>query len=145
MRQQLAAALSGVLFAFGLAIGGMTSPAKVIAFLDVFGDWDPSLAFVMGGAILVYAPLYRLTTRRETPVLDRSFHLPTRRDIDMRLVVGAVLFGVGWGLGGFCPGPALVATMSLTKSALVFVAAMLAGMGIFEIWQRRRAAGGKGQ
>ena len=123
--------IAGLVFAFGLALGGMTDPNKVIAFLDVAGDWDPSLAFVMGGAILVYAPLYRLVVRRARPVFDARFHLPTRRDIEPRLVVGAARFGVGWGLGGFCPGPALVSMMSFTASALVFGGAMLAAMAVY--------------
>ena len=139
MTRQVAAFITGLVFAIGLVVGGMTNPLKVIAFLDVAGSWDPSLAFVMGGAILVYAPLYRLVTRRPAPLLEDAFHLPTRRDIDTRLVVGAALFGIGWGLGGFCPGPALVSSMSFGASALVFTAAMLGGMALFEVWQRARS------
>ena len=139
MKRRLVAFGVGLLFAVGLAIGGMTDPLKVISFLDVAGRWDPSLAFVMGGAIAVYAPLFGLTRRREAPLFDEMFHLPTRRDIDPRLVTGAALFGVGWGLGGFCPGPALVSLMSFDVTAPVFVVSMLAGMGAHEMWQRRRA------
>lgn len=137
MSRNVTAFAAGLLFAVGLAFGGMTDPNKVIAFLDFFGDWDPSLAFVMGGAVLVYAPLYRFSRRRRRPVFEDKFFLPTERDIDRRLVVGAVLFGFGWGLGGFCPGPALVATASLAPSALIFAGSMLAGMGLFTVWQQR--------
>ena len=138
MKNALAAAAGGILFAMGLAIGGMTNPQKVIAFLDITGDWDPSLAFVMGGAILAYAPLYRVITRRSTPLVSKQFHLPTRKDIDLKLLLGAALFGAGWGLGGFCPGPALVSAMSFGRSALTFTAAMLAGMAGFSLLQRNQ-------
>lgn len=139
MKQSIAAFGAGLVFAIGLAVGGMTDPLKVISFLDFTGAWDPSLAFVMGGAIAVYAPLFRVLSRRQAPVFDRTFHLPSRRDIDSRLVVGSTLFGIGWGLGGFCPGPALVSLMSFGKSALVFGAAMLAGMGVFAAYGRIRS------
>lgn len=136
MRTRITALLAGFVFAIGLAVGGMTDPLKVISFLDFTGDWDPSLAFVMGGAILVYAPVFRLVRGREAPRFDTRFHLPTRRDIDRRLLVGSALFGVGWGLGGFCPGPALVSTMSFSTDALVFVASMVAGMTGHRLWSR---------
>ena len=139
MKQQLAAFAAGLIFAVGLAIGGMTDPNKVIGFLDLAGHWDPSLAFVMGGAILVYAPLFRLITRRSAPVFDKAFHLPTRKDLDVRLVLGSMLFGLGWGLGGYCPGPAVVSTMSFYPTALVFTASMLVGMGLFELWSRSQS------
>lgn len=119
---------SGLLFALGLGVGGMTKPAKVIGFLDVAGDWDPSLAFVMGGALLVYGLVARLALARPHPLFDDRFHVPTRRDIDRRLVLGAVLFGAGWGLAGYCPGPALVSLASGRGAVVAFVAAMLAGM-----------------
>jgi uncharacterized membrane protein YedE/YeeE len=133
-----AALVAGVLFAFGLAIGGMTDPLKVISFLNVAGPWDPSLAFVMGGAIAVYSPVFWLTRKMRSPVLDVAFHLPTRRDIDSRLIFGAILFGAGWGLGGFCPGPALVSTMSFKTTALVFTGSMLVGMAGFSLFSARR-------
>jgi len=138
MNRSLVAFVGGILFGIGLVLGGMTNPAKVINFLDFTRNWDPSLAFVMGGAIAIYAPINRLVSRKEHPLLDDRFHLPTRKDIDARLVIGAVLFGVGWGLGGFCPGPALVSLMSFGKSALVFGASMFAGMTLFTLWQRKR-------
>jgi uncharacterized membrane protein YedE/YeeE len=140
MTKHITAFIAGLVFALGLALGGMTDPRKVIAFLDITGDWDPSLAFVMGGAIAVYAPLFRRITRRPAPRLERAFHLPTRRDLDAPLVVGAVLFGIGWGLGGFCPGPALVSTMSFDAGAVVFTASMLVAMVLFSAWTRRRTA-----
>lgn len=130
---------AGLLFALGLGIGGMTQPAKVIGFLDVAGDWDPSLAFVMGGALLVYAVVARLALARPAPLLESKFFVPTRRDIDRPLVIGAVLFGAGWGLAGYCPGPALVSLGSGRASVLVFVAAMLLGMWIEQRWMARRA------
>ncbi len=122
------AAVAGALFGVGLLISGMTQPAKVIGFLDVTRSWDPSLAFVMGGAVVVNSVLYRLTQRRSGPWFDRKFHLPTRRDIDLSLVAGAALFGIGWGLGGLCPGPALVSAAAGNVAALAFTGAMLVGM-----------------
>ena len=133
MMRYLSAAAAGVLFALGLAVSGMTKPAKVVGFLDLFGAWDASLAFVMEGAIGVHFVAQRLIKRRAAPLFDGRFHLPTRRDIDARLVVGAVLFGVGWGLGGFCPGPGLVSAGSGSSGALVFVLGMTVGM-LAEHW-----------
>jgi len=129
-RANLAALLSGLLFGVGLGVSGMTRPEKVAGFLDVTGRWDASLAFVMAGAIAVHTLLYRLVRRRPSPIFDEKFHVPTRRDLDGKLLFGAALFGVGWGLGGFCPGPALVSAAAGQGSALLFVAAMLAGMVI---------------
>jgi len=119
---------AGALFGVGLAVSGMTMPSKVMGFLDVLGAWDPSLAFVMIGAIAVHAVAYRLITRRSSPLVDTRFHLPTRKDIDARLVLGAALFGVGWGLAGYCPGPGLVSAAGGAVPALVFVAGMTLGM-----------------
>jgi uncharacterized protein len=121
--------LAGAIFAIGLAVGGMTIPAKVTAFLDVGGAWDPQLAYVMVGAIAVYAPLVRVIRRRSAPRLDARFYWPEPAAVDARLIGGAMIFGVGWGLSGYCPGPALVSLASGT-SALVFVAAMLGGIAI---------------
>ena len=128
MRLRLTSLLAGLLFGVGLAVSGMTRPSKVIGFLDIGGSWDPSLALVMVGAIAVHFVAYRLITRRSKPIFDDKFHLPTRRDADPRLIVGALLFGAGWGLGGFCPGPALVSAASGVFPAILFVAAMTAGM-----------------
>jgi uncharacterized protein len=129
-RQMLVAFVSGLLFAVGLGIAGMTDPAKVLAFLDMFGgNWDPSLMFVMGGAILVYAPVYHLLVKhRDAPKFGDRFHWPTAKDIDVKLVIGSALFGIGWGLAGLCPGPALVATVTGTVPLLVYAAAMIGGM-----------------
>ncbi len=123
----LAAAAAGALFGAGLLLGGMTQPTRILAFLDVTGAWDPSLAFVMLGAVAVHAASLRLL-RRQAPWFDTRFHLPTRRDLDLRLVGGAALFGLGWGTVGFCPGPAVVAAAAGRPSAALFVAAMIAGM-----------------
>jgi uncharacterized membrane protein YedE/YeeE len=123
----LAALAAGVLFGVGLAVSHMTNPAVVLGFLDVAGDWNPTLAFVMGGALAVTAVGYRWVLRRARPLLEPGFQLPTRRDVDARLVTGAAVFGLGWGLVGFCPGPALAALASGQAGVLVFVAALVAG------------------
>ncbi|MBI3249109.1 MAG: YeeE/YedE family protein [Deltaproteobacteria bacterium] len=136
MNVLLAAFLSGAIFACGLAVGGMTQPAKVTAFLDIAGNWDPSLAFVMMGAIMVHAVLYRAIRRRPSPLFAAAFALPVRTDLDARLIGGAALFGVGWGLGGFCPGPAVTSLASGREPVLIFVIAMLAGMYLYRIVER---------
>ncbi len=120
--------VAGALFAVGLVFAGMTQPAKVIAFLDVGGAWDPTLAFVMAGAIAVHMAGLRLIGGRAAPLLGGSFAAPSRSDLDARLLLGAVLFGVGWGLAGYCPGPALVSLGSGADSVLVFAAALTVGM-----------------
>ena len=120
--------ISGLLFGFGLLLSGMADPAKVQNFLDLFGTWDPSLALVMGGAIAVTMPGFWLVTRRSKPFFYDVFHLPTRTDFDARLITGAAIFGVGWGLGGFCPGPAMTALPLAAEGTLIFVATMLTGM-----------------
>lgn len=119
---------AGLLFGTGLILSGMTNPSKVQNFLDLFGDWDPSLAFVMGGAIAVTMPGFWLVQKRDTPFFNDVFHLPTRTDFDTRLIVGAATFGIGWGLGGFCPGPAITALPLAASGTLWFVIAMLVGM-----------------
>jgi len=126
----LTAAIAGAVFALGLAVGGMTVPAKVTGFLDVGGAWDPSLAFVMAAAIAVYLPILRIVRARSRPVLDERFHWPTARGIDLRLVTGSAIFGIGWGLSGYCPGPALASLVGGASSALVFVAAMVTGIAV---------------
>ncbi len=120
--------VAGVLFAVGLGISGMTQPGKIVAFLDIFGKWDPSLIFVMGGAILSYSILLRLIVKREAPLFGGTFAWPTRQDLDFKLIGGAALFGLGWGAAGFCPGPALVSLASLKIPVFVFVVSMLVGM-----------------
>ena len=124
--------LAGLVFGIGLMVSGMANPAKVLGFLDLFGRWDPSLALVMGGAVAVSAVAFAIARRRSASLLGAALKLPTARQIDRRLVMGSVLFGIGWGIAGFCPGPALVALGMGEAKALVFVAAMLAGLGPFE-------------
>lgn len=119
---------SGFVFALGLVVAGMTNPHKVVGFLDVSGSWDPSLAVVMGAALGVYALLSRVVLRKRRPLVARAFHLPTATSIDRRLVLGAMLFGAGWGLAGYCPGPVIVSLATGQSSALLFAAAMVVGM-----------------
>lgn len=126
----------GLVFGIGLIVSGMTDPAKVIGFLDLFGAWDPSLAFVMGGAILVGLGAFAGARKRTTNLLGGAMHLPRSSDIDKRLVAGSLMFGAGWGLAGFCPGPALVSLGAGQPKAVVFVLAMLAGMALFELAER---------
>ncbi len=120
--------LAGVLMGLGLAVSGMINPAKVLNFLDLAGDWDPTLVIVMASALLTTMVGYRLVLRRETPLFAASYSLPGRREIDLRLITGAALFGFGWGLAGFCPGPAIAALTSLRAEPFIFVAAMAVGM-----------------
>jgi uncharacterized protein len=124
--------LVGLLFGVGLILSGMTDPGKVLGFLDITGHWDPSLAFVMGGAILVAFFAFALARRRTTAFLGGAIHLPGKAPIDRRLLIGSLVFGVGWGLAGFCPGPAIVAAGAVHSPAVAFVLAMLAGMALFE-------------
>jgi uncharacterized membrane protein YedE/YeeE len=126
----------GLLFGMGLLLSGMTDPGKVLGFLDLFGNWDPSLAFVMGGAIVVGFFAFALARQRTTNFLGGAMHLPKSRQIDTRLVIGGMSFGAGWGLAGFCPGPGLVSMASGEVKGALFVAAMLVGMVIFEIVER---------
>jgi uncharacterized membrane protein YedE/YeeE len=130
----------GLLFGAGLLISGMTQPEKVLGFLDIFGAWDATLAFVMAGAVAVTSIGYALARRRDAPVLTARSLWPTRGDIDARLVGGAALFGVGWGLVGLCPGPALVNLAGLSLPVIVFVVAMAIGMVAQDAWRRRSGA-----
>jgi uncharacterized protein len=125
--RMLVAGAAGAVFGAGLVVSGMTQPRKVLAFLDVFGRWDASLLLVMAGAIGVHAPLYRLVTRRAQPLFAARFEVPTRRDLDARLWLGAALFGIGWGLSGYCPGPSLVALASGRVGVATFVLAWACG------------------
>lgn len=122
--------LAGIVFGIGLVVSGMADPAKVLNFLDLAGQWDPSLAFVMGGAVVASFIGYRLVWRRRAPLLMERFEIPSATAIDPRLVAGAATFGIGWGIGGFCPGPALTSLTLAAPGTLVFVPAMLAGMWI---------------
>ena len=122
--------VAGVIFGLGLVISGMANPAKVLNFLDVAGTWDPSLAFVMAGAVAVTAIGYRLVLARPKPLFASSFHLPTQRTLDARIFVGPAIFGIGWGLSGFCPGPAVTSLGLAASGTLAFVPAMLIGMAV---------------
>ncbi|RKH12776.1 YeeE/YedE family protein [Corallococcus sp. CA053C] len=141
MKTLLSAGLCGVLFALGLGLGGMTQPEKVLAFLDVAGRWDPSLALVMLGAVGVHAVFLLRIRRRPAPVLAPRFAAPSQSKVDLSLVAGAALFGVGWGLVGYCPGPAFTSLATGGRDVLLFVGSMLAGMLLFGFWTRARASG----
>jgi uncharacterized protein len=134
MQRVFAALATGLLFGTGLAVSRMVDPARVLGFLDVAGTWDPTLAFVMAGALGTTWVGYRMALRRPKPVLAEQFILPTRRDIDVRLIAGAVTFGIGWGLAGFCPGPAVASLAYGNTRSLLFVAAMASGMGLYRLW-----------
>ena len=135
----LASFICGLIFGAGLLISGMTDPQKVLGFLDIFGAWDATLAFVMAGAVAVTAAGFAIARHRTAPVVSARFLWPDRNDIDAPLVAGAVLFGIGWGLAGICPGPALVNLAGLSLPIVVFVVAMIAGMIGYEFWRRRAA------
>lgn len=132
------ALLAGLLFGIGLIVSGMANPAKVIGFLDLAGAWDPSLAFVMAGAIAVAAPAFWIASRRQTALSGAPMRLPPTRPVSRRLLAGSALFGMGWGLAGICPGPALVVFGMGIGKAAIFIAAMLAGMAVFELLEARR-------
>jgi uncharacterized membrane protein YedE/YeeE len=132
----VAALLAGLVFGIGLIMGGMTNPAKVIGFLDLAGKWDPSLALVMGGAILVGLFAFRFAAAQPQALLGEPIRLPTSSRIDARLVLGGLTFGAGWGLAGFCPGPAIASLATGGSKALIFTLAMLGGMAIFEVQER---------
>ena len=131
MSRTLVALFAGTLFGLGLAVSGMVNPAKVVGFLDVAGGWDPTLAFVMGGALLVTIPAFRVILNSPRPILADGFDLPTKSTLDARLLGGAALFGVGWGLSGFCPGPAVAALTTGLAPVFAFVSAMIAGMVLY--------------
>ena len=138
MKTGIVALLSGVLFGLGLVVSGMTQPQKVIGFLDLFGNWDPSLAFVMVGAIGVHFVAYQFASSKSSPFFADAFHVPTNKDINKPLLVGAALFGVGWGLGGYCPGPAITSLVTFSPEVIGFVVAMTIGMFVQDIFVKRR-------
>jgi len=134
----IAALICGLIFGWGLLISGMVQPAKVLAFLDIFGAWDPSLAVVMLAALVVSSPGFRLAKRRVRPILATQSVWPTQVGVDRQLVIGSLLFGIGWGLVGLCPGPALENLVTLSPRVIVFVVAMTGGMVLNDIWSQRR-------
>ena len=137
-RRLLPPLVSGMLFGAGLTLSGMTDPVRVRGFLDLFGNWDPTLAFVMGGAVAVMVVAWRIRTRMTKPLFGEKFSLPDRSDLDPQLLFGSALFGVGWGIAGLCPGPA-IASLALSPGAVLpFIAAMLAGMALHRAWPERR-------
>lgn len=136
IKNLLIAFISGILFALGLGISGMTLPYKVIGFLDIFGEWDPSLLFVMVGAISTHAVSYRFIRRLKAPVYSDQWGFSDKKDITPALVIGSALFGVGWGMAGYCPGPALVSMATLEAKPTLFVASMIAGMIVFNFLNR---------
>lgn len=136
MRFAVASGLAGLVFGWGLIISGMANPAKVIGFLDLSMPWDPSLMFVMDGAIALGLPGFFLAKRLKNSLMGLPMNLPTNTHVDKKLLLGAALFGAGWGIGGFCPGPAVVAAASLATDGLIFIAAMLAGMFVFSVRNR---------
>ncbi len=136
----LTAFVTGLIFGLGLLVSGMANPHKVLSFLDLAGDWDPSLALVMLGAITVSIIAFSFIRGRNQSLLGEPLRLPVKTRLDTRLVIGSLGFGIGWGLAGFCPGPALVALGAGESKAAVFVAAMLTGMGLFELLEKRKSA-----
>ena len=135
----ISAFFAGLLFSIGLLMSGMANPEKVLGFLDLAGQWDPSLMLVMGGAIGIGLPVFAVARKKSHSLLGAPIALPSRRDVDKRLVLGSIAFGVGWGLAGFCPGPGLVAAGALQPGGLVFTGAMLAGMWAFHLMEQRKA------
>jgi hypothetical protein len=140
VKRLIVAYVCGVIFAVGLGLSGMTHPLKVLAFLDVTGSWDPSLAFVMVSGIVVNFVLFRVALRRGAPLFAPTFALPTATRLDAALIGGAAVFGVGWGLGGFCPGPAIVSVVTCAPSVVAFVVAMLVGMAVFDVIKSRASS-----
>lgn len=139
MKYSLASLFAGLIFGFGLIVSGMANPEKVLGFLDIAGLWDPSLAFVMGGAIIVGVVAFAVARRRTLSFLGFTMKIPSHNHIDKRLVIGSLMFGVGWGIAGICPGPGIVALGAGEIKAAVFVASMVSGMVIFELIERNRA------
>lgn len=131
MKNGLASLVVGFIFAIGLGVSGMTQPLKVVSFLDIFGNWDPSLIFVMVGAILVHSLSYKLIRKRKSPLLTTQWYVPTKRDVTPALLIGSSLFGIGWGLAGYCPGPAVTSLASFEVKPFLFVISMLIGMVLF--------------
>jgi uncharacterized membrane protein YedE/YeeE len=144
VRAYLSALAAGFVFGIGLWISGMANPEKVLGFLDITGAWDASLMFVMGGAVALTAAAFRLVLKREKPLIEKRFHIPAPADIDFPLVAGAALFGLGWGIGGYCPGPALTSLSTLSAESIVFVSAMVAGGAMHRLFTASPASGNSG-
>jgi uncharacterized membrane protein YedE/YeeE len=138
MKPALGSYFTGLIFSIGLAVSGMTQPKKVLAFLDIFGDWDPSLMFVMVGAIGTYSVAYRLVLKRQKPLLENKLHIPEPRKVDRELILGAIIFGIGWGLAGFCPGPALTSLATFQRTPFIFGFGLLGGMITFKLLRDRK-------
>ena len=136
MRVLLMSLLSGILFGLGLAISEMVNPLRVIGFLDVTGEWDPTLGFVMGSALMLTMPIFHYVLKRKKPVFVENFSLPDKKYIDKKLLIGSSLFGLGWGLAGLCPGPAIAALVTLTPDVIIFVSAMLCGFWLEKYIER---------
>lgn len=132
MKNNLSAMTVGFIFALGLGISGMTNPQKIIGFLDVFGKWDPSLIFVMLGSIVIHFFFYKIIRKRESPLFSMDWHVPKKSQVTPSLIVGSIIFGIGWGIAGYCPGPALTSLASLHPRAVIFVLGMIVGMFIFK-------------
>ncbi len=133
IKNSLSALIVGFIFALGLGISGMTQPQKVFGFLDIFGKWDPSLIFVMIGAIIFHFISFRIIKKNHKPLFSNDWHVPTKKEITPALVFGSVLFGIGWGLGGYCPGPAITSLASFETRPIMFVVSMFGGMFLFKI------------
>lgn len=131
MKRNLASFAVGLIFALGLGIVGMTQTSRVVGFLDIFGSWDPTLLFVMAAALAVHMPLYRIIRKRKHPLLESKWYVPAPGEIDLKLLLGAAIFGVGWGLAGYCPGPALVSLASFSPNPVIFVGAMALAMALY--------------
>jgi uncharacterized membrane protein YedE/YeeE len=137
VRKIASALVAGFVFGIGLWVSGMANPQKVLGFLDITGNWDASLMFVMGGAVIVTGVAFRFVLHREKPFFSETFHLPQKKDIDVPLVAGAAIFGIGWGIAGYCPGPALTALTTLSTESMVFVAAMIGGGMLHRLTEAR--------
>ncbi len=137
VKQSLSSFTSGLIFALGLGIAGMTRPQKIIGFLDVGGMWNPALLFVMGAAVLVFGITYFFSRKWRAPLFASEWHVPTNSPISRSLILGSLLFGVGWGLAGYCPGPAIVSLASLQTNSLIFASSMIAGMLLFKIFDAK--------
>ena len=137
MKNSITAAIVGFIFALGLGISGMTQPQKVVAFLDLFGAWDPSLMFVMVGAILVHGITYKMIRRRPHPMFSPQWHVPEKTNLTPSLAIGALIFGIGWGIGGFCPGPALTSVGAGQTRPMIFVISMFLGMFLFKVLDKK--------